>query len=406
MERTFQSSSSTPNNISLKFPEAAHTSDNSMSQSTSEIPASFLRPPVDIRIDMHTSAFPTGMFSAQLFCNMITARPHLQRASITRIDWLQKNEGPMYHQYLLVEISHSARTYILRIETLGKIDRHRTAVQTLALSVLGAGSGGDSKYQVHVTEQISGVVWHPDYERVKQGSDKLILSIANEDDRLHRELASEWSSYDRWYYSFILPYDYSQAAASGVETPKLKNLCLILCSVLQRAPDYKLQSFNCYFLCRIIILGILRSCVPLPRLTWSDSFTRSLTQIPTGVSWYRQLWSPKSRIIANRSCVLQVDNRYIRRVEHIVYQKMLSAHYLEPAFFRVLTNIMWTIQIVSILSVLLFKPKSFFPAIIAILVCQTINFGCITTWSSYSQRKFLAVQASIFRDIGLTPQQP
>ncbi|KAG8681706.1 hypothetical protein FRC08_015469, partial [Ceratobasidium sp. 394] len=108
--------------------------------------------PVDTIINMCDSSFPTGTFSAEVFCGIILGRSSFQNAPITRLDWLQKDSWPLYHQYLLVETTHNGRLYELRIETLGKIDRSRMVVQALGLNGLRAGALGSAKFQVQVWE--------------------------------------------------------------------------------------------------------------------------------------------------------------------------------------------------------------------------------------------------------------
>ncbi|KAG8762760.1 hypothetical protein FRC12_008867 [Ceratobasidium sp. 428] len=337
MERMFRSCSPPSNDISLRFPEAAFTSDSFMAR-LSKVPESFLRPPVDVGVNISTSAFPTGTFSAQLFCNMVLGRPSLQDASITRIDWLEMSKWPLYHQYLLVEISHENRTYMLRIETLGLTDRqHGAAVRAFALNVLGAGSEGNSKYQVQVSEP--SPTDRSDYEPVRQKSATLLLSMANENDWLFRELANESLGHNRWYFTLVLPSaSPSQTTYRG--TPKLKHLCLTLRSITQRAPDYKLGSFNCYFLSRALILGVWELSAPLPRMTWSLSamFHIKITSSPFSwlrlrsphVPWLRLFLPPKSRLFTTKPCVLQLDYPTIPMC--IVPQKcILRADYMHFA---------------------------------------------------------------------------
>ncbi|KAG9078091.1 hypothetical protein FS749_009950, partial [Ceratobasidium sp. UAMH 11750] len=148
----------------------------------------FLRPPIDTGVSTRDE-FPTGTFPAQLFCGIIQARPKLQRASITRLDWLEKNKWPLYHQFLLIEIAYNDRLYAARIETLGKIDPTRMALQTLVLSTLGnIGFLGNSKFQVQVWEL------PPDFSInsfINFNSVNLIASMAGVDDSLFNELADK-----------------------------------------------------------------------------------------------------------------------------------------------------------------------------------------------------------------------
>ncbi|KAG8739048.1 hypothetical protein FRC10_006243, partial [Ceratobasidium sp. 414] len=136
---------------------------------------------------MHDLEFPTGTFPAQLFCSIIQARPNLQRASITRIDWFEKNKWPLYHQFLLVEIAYNNRLYAARIETLGKTDRSRVALQTLALNTLSpVGFLGNGKFQVQVWELPSDFSID---SFIKYNPANLIASMAKVDDPFFNELA-------------------------------------------------------------------------------------------------------------------------------------------------------------------------------------------------------------------------
>ncbi|KAG8752640.1 hypothetical protein FRC12_011851 [Ceratobasidium sp. 428] len=413
MERTFRSCSSASNNTSLRFPEAAFTSDGFMPR-LSEVPASFLRPPVDVGVDMSSSTFPTGTFSAQLFCNTILGRPNLQNASITRIDWLEMNKWPLYHQYLLVEISHENRTYMLRIETLGLTDRrHGSAVRALALNVLGAGSEGDSKYQVQVSERSS--TDRSDYDPVRQKSATLLLSMANEDDWLFQELTNESSAHNSWYFTLVLPpADASQTA--NRETPKLRHLCLTLCSITRRAPDYKLGSFNCYFLSRVMILGIWKLSAPLPRQTWSLPAMIHICVAPSTrfswfrlcsplVPWPRLLLPPKSRLFTTKPCVLQLD--YLNIPMCLLPQRCIVHTYYMDSFL--ISRFPWPVLGVWVLLILLmllhrsgatpYSTKTlsclFFPP-------AGLNFIITVYYPVFTilyERKYKIVLALVFEDI-------
>ncbi|KAG9074329.1 hypothetical protein FS749_014125, partial [Ceratobasidium sp. UAMH 11750] len=108
MECIFRHSSSLQNHVSLELPEIQLTSGSSMPQSLEMTSRGSLRPPVDTGVSARDE-FPTGTFPAQLFCGIVQARPKLQRASITRLDWLEKNKWPLYHQFLLIEIAYNDR---------------------------------------------------------------------------------------------------------------------------------------------------------------------------------------------------------------------------------------------------------------------------------------------------------
>ncbi|KAG8727217.1 hypothetical protein FRC10_006309, partial [Ceratobasidium sp. 414] len=157
---------------------------------------------------MHDLEFPTGTFPAQLFCGIILSQPNLQRASITRLDWLEKNKWPLYHQFLLVEIAHNNRRYTARIETLGKFDRSRAALQTLALNTLGTTRFlGNGKFQVQVQEL------SPDSSTdklIELNSANLIASMASVDDPLFNKLADKSLNPKTWYFTSVVPPDTSE----------------------------------------------------------------------------------------------------------------------------------------------------------------------------------------------------
>ncbi|KAG9125152.1 hypothetical protein FRC07_008772 [Ceratobasidium sp. 392] len=249
-------------------------------------------------------SFPTGTFSAEVFCGLVLGRRSFQDAQITRLDWLQKDSWPLYHQYLLAEATHNGRIYELRIETLGKVDRSRMVVQALGLSGLRAGSLGTAKFQVQVLE-ITGDSQSADFIDHDPPAN-LITSMGGVDDPLFRNFETFAADSDDWYFTAVLPPDLSQVEAR--DPPTVGHLCRVLSSILNRAPDYTIEAQNCYFLCHMVMLGLSELCAPLPRLTWTLYALYRPVDLDTKVPWHRRVRGPTARLLTlATSSILYVD---------------------------------------------------------------------------------------------------
>jgi hypothetical protein len=262
---------------------------------------------------MSDLSFPTGTFSAEVFCGLVLGRPSIRRVPITRLDWLQKDSWPLYHQYLLAEITYNDCLYEHRIETLGKIDRSRMVVQALGLNALRPGALGNAKFQVQVWEVSSSEL--DDNVPEHDPPANLIMSMANVDGLTFREFESRSADSDEWYFTSVLPPGLSEVDSR--EVPSLGHLCQVLSSILQRAPDYTIEAQNCYFLCHTIILGLSGLCAFLSRLTWTLHALYRPPDLEKKLPWYRRVRGPATRFFSTSSSILYVDgtpNDHLRAI--------------------------------------------------------------------------------------------
>lgn len=248
---------------------------------------------------MSELSFPTGTFSAEVFCGMISSQPTLRRTPIIRINWMQKDSWPLYHQYLVLGISHQGRSYDIRIETLGKVDRSRLVVQALGLNAIGPGPMGNAKFQVQITDSTPGFTSENDPPA------NLLASMATVDDSMFRHLEQQAEHYEKWCFTSVAPPDFSEVETR--ESPTLGHVCRLLLSVVNHAPNYTIESQNCYFLCHMMVLGLMQLCAPLPRLTWTLHTLYRPPGVEKRIPWHLRMRKSALRVFGPSSCVLYVD---------------------------------------------------------------------------------------------------
>ncbi|KAG8684855.1 hypothetical protein FRC09_015101, partial [Ceratobasidium sp. 395] len=205
--------------------------------------------------------------------------------------------------YLIVETTHNNRLYELKIETLGKVDRSRLVIQALGLTGLRAGALGDAKFQVEVVEVTGGssAADFVDHEFPAN----LITSMGGVDDPLFRSFETfAAADSDDWYFTSVVPPNLSKVDIR--DSPTLGHLCRVLSSVLNRAPNYTIEAHNCYFLCHMVMLGLLELCAPLPRLTWTLHALHRPVDLDTKIPWHRRMRGRTSRFFRDDSAIIYV----------------------------------------------------------------------------------------------------
>ncbi|KAG8752642.1 hypothetical protein FRC12_011853 [Ceratobasidium sp. 428] len=109
---------------------------------------------------------------------------------------------------------------------------------------------------------------------------------------------------DDWYFTSVVPPNLSKVDVRDL--PTLGHLCRVLSSVLNRAPNYTIEAHNCYFLCHMIMLGLLELCAPLPRLTWTIHALHRPVDLDAKVPWHRRLRGRTSRFFRSDSAIIYV----------------------------------------------------------------------------------------------------
>ncbi|KAF8610300.1 hypothetical protein BDV93DRAFT_601334 [Ceratobasidium sp. AG-I] len=310
MDRVFRSAADAVDHVSIPIPTGAFTSEVAMPLPLQVVSAGFRVPPVGVAINMAKQSFPTGIFSAEVFCSMISSQPVLQRTPIIRVNWMQKDSWPLYHQYLVLGIIHHGRPYDIRIETLGKVDRSRMVVQALGLNAIGPGPMGNAKFQVQVSDSILGFTSENDPPA------NLIASMATVDDPTFHHLEQQGDHFEKWCFTSVAPPDFSETESR--ESPTLGHICQLLLSIVNRAQNYLIESQNCYFLCHMMILGLVELCAPLPRLTWTLHALYQPAGVGDKIPWHLKMRKPASRAFRPTSCILYVDGRPVDHLRAIV----------------------------------------------------------------------------------------
>lgn len=214
---------------------------------------------------------------------------------------MQKDSFPVYHQCLVLDMTCHGHSSDIRIETLGKVDQSCMVVQALGLSAADPGPIGNAKFQVHASVSILVFASETD------PSANLIASIAAVDDPTFRHLEQQGHHFQKWCFTSVVPPDFSEPDSR--ESPLLRHVCRILLPIVNRTKNYIIEAQNCYFLCHMMVLGLVELCAPLRRLTWTLYALYRPAGIEEKIPWYLKMCKPALRILRPASCVLYVKSR-------------------------------------------------------------------------------------------------
>ncbi|QRV92325.1 hypothetical protein RhiJN_20343 [Ceratobasidium sp. AG-Ba] len=284
---------------------------------------------------------------------MLSNRPELGSAAITRIDLFEKDSWPLYHQYLVFEVQYEGQLYGVRVETLGKLDPRGGRTERLSgLPVAALQALGDSKFRVTVLKQADGnpsgteLLEHNTGLLENNTPAKLLVSMGAQDDMLFRQLAN----LNDWHFTSVAPPGTPQR--DNRDTPKIRHLHLILQSFFKHAPDYDATAENCYFLCRTVVLAFSGLCAPLPRLTWTlraeYSYACNVVEIPPT----RLYWKPKSWLLANKPPTLLVTDASPAEHLHQMFFHESKEDSVRDRYIRIVACVLLSYPHVGVLTAL------------------------------------------------------